>query len=186
MSPLSLATTTLALALMTCPLTIAFAPVPTTTSAAALGSCLQATRRDSLAFCFAALVVVPTTARADLNFENVQDLLKDNKQSQEEYIPASARPKYLTEPTDEFKENERVSMAFKREQLQRKKEFQRVLDKLQDDPPDAAVMADDLEELRRLVRAGYGLPQGINKQDVVKQVRLKKAKKFWPTIVEIG
>jgi hypothetical protein len=182
MNPFSLAT--LALALTPCPWAMAFAP--TTTSTAIHSCCLQATRRDCFAFCSAALVVAPTMARADLNFENVQDLLNAN--SQQEYVPSdsAARPKYLTEPTDEFKENERISMAFKREQLQRKQEFQRILDKLQNDPADAAVMAGDLEELRRLVRVGGGLPLGITKQNVVKQVRLKKAKKFWPTIVEIG
>lgn len=155
-------------------------------------TCLQASRRDCLGFAATAAVTAlfpAAPARADLDYGRIQDLMKD--QSPEVYAPASTptgtgRPKYLTEPTEEFKENERKSSEFKREQLLRKQEFVKVLDKLQTDPNDENALAGDLDQLRELVRANSGLPLGINKQEVVKQVRRRKAKKFWPTGVEIA
>ena len=149
---------------------------------------LEASRRKWMST--AACWVLPTPALADLDFERVQDLLKDVPQgATTDYSTenqATSRPKWLTEPTDEFKENERKSGDFKRLQLQRKQEFTRILEKLQNAPPTELALTSDLDELRRLIRVGRGLPLGIKREDVVKQVRRRKAQKFWPVNVEIA
>ena len=183
------------------PTAMAFAPQQQLQSQSHLSSihntCLRASRRDCLnwASLSAAAVTLaaftgPQAANAELDYERIQDLLKDAPQGQE-YAPANAptpgaRPKWLTEPTEDFKENERKSSDFKRQQLKIKAQAQKILDQLQDEPNSEDAIAGDLDALRRLVRSNGGLPLGITKDDVVKQVRRKKAKKYWPTNVEIA
>jgi hypothetical protein len=140
----------------------AFAPTQqqqtTTTSA------LSASRRDvfgTLALGVAA-VVVPQAAFAD------------------------ARPMYLAEPTDEFKENEAKAMAFKREQLALKKEFMAALEGFTAKPNDEEALAGGIKDLQMLVKKDRGMPAGIVKDDMVKIIRAKKAKGFWPTSVEVA
>jgi len=99
---------------------------------------------------------------------------------------AEPRPTYLTEPTEEFKENERKAMEFRRQQLEIKKKFITVLDRLNNTSKTEAELENDLKELRTLVTQTGGLPNGLKKDDVVKQVRAKKSKGFWPTNVEIA
>lgn len=99
---------------------------------------------------------------------------------------AEPRPMYLTEPTDEFKENEAKAAEFKRKQLQTKREFLAALDKLSEEPNDADAMVSDLKEIRGLVAKTGGLPLGIKKEEMFKIIRSKKAKGFWPTPVEVA
>lgn len=153
-------------------------------------TCLSATRRDFVVAAVAAATTtfsLPQTARADIDFDKVQDLLKSSQQpGVYEYSTPSRRPKYLMDPTEEFKENERKASDFKRAQLQEKQKFVKILEKLQEDPNDEAELAGDLDQLRQLVRTGGGLPLGITKEDVIKQVRRRKAKRYWPINVEIA
>lgn len=143
------------------------------------------------------LLTGSTTASAanEVDFSKVQDLLGSGGDGGGSTGSSAAalyeqrstkRPTFLTDPTEEFKANEAKSMDFKRAQLQAKMEFQNALDKLQTDPNDGDMLAKDLDELRYLVDKNIGLPLGITKEDVVKQVRRRKAKKFWPTDVEIA
>lgn len=96
------------------------------------------------------------------------------------------RPEYLTEPTDEFKESERQRDEFRRKQLLIKKKFNTVLDRLTFESQSEQELVDDLKELRSLVIATEGLPLGIKKDELIKIIRAKKAKGFWPTNVEIA
>jgi hypothetical protein len=144
--------------------TAAAAFAPTTQQETTTNSALSASRRDifgALAFGVAA-VVVPQTSFAD------------------------ARPMYLVEPTDEFKENEAKSMAFKREQLRLKKEFISALEQFTETPNDEEALAKDIKDLQMLVKKDGGLPMGIVKDDMVKIIRSKKSKGFWPTSVEVA
>jgi hypothetical protein len=151
-------------------------------------------RRDvlkhSLAAALTAAVMSKNSATAsaagEIDFAKVQDLLGDTAMTSPEAYSSTRRPMYLTEPTDEFKANEAKTSEFKRAQLARKRQFQTILDKLQSDPNDAAMLEQDLDDMRKLVTAGLGLPLGITKQDVISQVRRRKATKFWPTRVEIA
>lgn len=156
----------------------------------------QLPRRDMLASGLlaglSALTAGTTAAQAanEVDFGKVQDLLGQdyNQYGSSGNIapPSGKRPTFLTDPTQEFKDNESKAADFKRAQLKAKLEFQAALDKLQTDPNDGEALAKDLDELRYLVKKNTGLPEGISKQDVVKQVRRRKAKKFWPTDVEIA
>ena len=97
---------------------------------------------------------------------------------------ASYSQTYLTEPTDEFKANEERAMAFKREQLKEKQAFNTVLTRLATESKTEDQLVADLKELKFLTIKSGGLPAGLKKDDLVKQVRSKKAKGFWPTAVE--
>lgn len=106
-------------------------------------------------------------------------------------IPEATRaveeqPMWLSEPTEEFKENERKAMEFRKAQLAVKQKFVGALNKLSDERNDEAALRSDMEDLQRLVIQTKGLPLGIKKQDMFKQIRAKKAKGFWPTSVEIA
>ncbi len=104
--------------------------------------------------------------------------------------PAFARreplPEYLTEPTDEFKESERQRDEFRRKQLAIKRKFNTVLDRLTFESKTEEELVNDLKELRYLVIETEGLPLGIKKEEMIKIIRAKKAKGFWPTNVEIA
>jgi len=94
------------------------------------------------------------------------------------------RPTYLTEPTDEFKESERQRMEFRREQLIQKQKMVVLLEKLVSESNDEEALVQDLTDLRTLVIQIGGMPLGIKRDDLIKQVRSKKAKGYWPTSVE--
>ena len=101
--------------------------------------------------------------------------------------PALAeRPTYLSEPTEEFKESERQRAEFRKQQFVVKQKFVVVLDRLNNESKTEEQLEGDLKELKSLVINTGGLPLGILKEDLVKQVRAKKAKGFWPTNVEIA
>jgi hypothetical protein len=95
-------------------------------------------------------------------------------------------PEYLTEPTEAFKESERQRDEFRRAQLQIKREFNTVLDRFTFESKSEEELINDLKELRYLVKKTEGLPLGIKKDEMVKIIRAKKAKGFWPTDVEIA
>jgi hypothetical protein len=145
-------------------------------------------RRDACLGVVAVLVgASPANAAADVDYARIQDLLKGtDAMSPYEVAPPGTRPKYLVEPTAEFKENEAKASEFKRIQLQGKKAFLDILEKLETDPNDESMLAKDLDDMRRLVKKNYGLPLGITKDELVKRVRRRKAKKFWPTQVEVA
>lgn len=101
--------------------------------------------------------------------------------------PSLALETYLTEPTEEFKENERKAMEFRRQQLEIKQKFTTVLTRLNSaECKTEQDIVDALKELRALVVSTGGLPGGLKKEDLIKQVRSKKAKGFWPTNAEIA
>jgi len=93
-------------------------------------------------------------------------------------------PEYLTEPTEAFKESERQRDEFPRNQLIVKRKFNTVLDRLTFESKTQEEIIADLKELRYLVIETEGLPLGIKKDEMVKIIRAKKAKGFWPTEVE--
>jgi hypothetical protein len=99
---------------------------------------------------------------------------------------ADARPMYLTEPTDEFKENEEKAAAFKRANLANKKELAAAVDKLLSEADDADALVKDLKDIQNLIAKFGGLPVGFKKEELFKTIRSKKAKGFWPTPVEVG
>jgi hypothetical protein len=96
------------------------------------------------------------------------------------------RPTYLSEPTEEFKESERQRAEFRKQQIVIKQKFVVVLDRLNNESKTEEQLEGDLKELTSLVISTGGLPLGITKEDVVKKVRAKKSKGFWPTNVEIA
>jgi hypothetical protein len=170
--------------------------VPTTTTTSSTSSTtLHAvvSRRDCWKSVVAAAVTatVASTVRvspahAALNFDQVQDLLGTPQDTAAAWSGGGGRPTFLTEPTAEFKENEAKAGIFKRKQLQVKQAFTTALDKIATDPNDENALALDLDELRRQVKNGGGLPEGIVKDDVVRQIRRRKSKKYWPVNVEIA
>jgi hypothetical protein len=99
---------------------------------------------------------------------------------------AEPRPIYLTEPTDEFRENEAKAMEFKRGQLMLKKEFLALMEKLPSEPNDEDVLVKDIHDFQMLVKKTQGLPVGLKKEELFKAIRSKKAKGYWPTSVEIA
>jgi hypothetical protein len=99
---------------------------------------------------------------------------------------AEPRPMYLTEPTDEFKENEAKSAAFKRGQILAKKDLAAAVDKLLSEADDADALVKDIKDIQALIAKGGGLPVGFKKDVLYKTIRSKKAKGFWPTPVEVA
>ncbi|GKY94785.1 hypothetical protein MPSEU_000443600 [Mayamaea pseudoterrestris] len=148
-------------------------------------------RRNMLTFAAATITcLLPAlNANADIDYAKVQDLLGrpdgESSAAPQSYSP-SGRPTYLTEPTTEFKNNEARASEFKRKQIKIKQEFAALLDKLDTDPNDQDLLARDLDALRTSVRVNNGLPLGITKEELVKRVRRRKAKRFWPVQVEIA
>lgn len=155
---------------------------------------LQATRRQVGSAAVAAVLssLLPVqSAHADVDYSKVQDLLGSSDSAA--YIPqqgaapsGSKRPTYLTEPTAEFKENESKSTEFKRKNLQTKQSFVAAMGQLETVPNNEEALAKVLDEMRYMVKGNAGLPTGITKEEVVKACRRRKAKKFWPTSVEIA
>lgn len=145
-------------------------------------------RRQVLAIASASIVAssrVPS-ARADIDYSKIQDLLGTPDTNQQTYTPGGPRPTWLTEPTEEFRANEIKATEFKRAQLQAKANFIAALEKLETDPNDEDLLAKDLDQMRYMVRSGGGLPLGVTKEELIKRVRRRKAKRFWPTTVEIA
>ena len=137
------------------------------------------------------LVRAPERAVADVDYARVQDLLGNSDSAV--YVPqgsaaptAGKRPTYLKEPTAEFKESESKATDFKRKNLQAKQAFAAVLEKMETTPNDEEALAKVLDDMRYKVKANGGLPIGITKDEVVKACRRRKAKRFWPTTVEIA
>lgn len=130
-------------------------------------------RRDAISTLFSGIAIATATATTTLTTTPQ---------------PALARreplPEYLTEPTDEFKESERQRDEFRRKQLIVKREFNTILDRFTFESKTEEELVTDLKELRALVTATEGLPLGIKKEEMVKIIRAKKAKGFWPTNVE--
>jgi hypothetical protein len=152
---------------------------------------LQASRRDVLtvsASAAASVLLFPNArANADIDYEKIQDLLgRPDGSAPSVTYTASGRPTYLVEPTDEFKTNEAKASDFKRKQIQRKQDFIALLDKLDIDPNDQDLLAADLDALRNNIRSNNGLPLGITKTELVKRIRRRKAKRYWPVQVEIA
>lgn len=132
------------------------------------------------------VAAAPWSAGADIDYSKVQDLLGSPDGSETQTYSPSGRPTYLTEPTEEFKRNEAKATQFKQAQIQRKKAFLALLDKLDSDPNDQELLAKDLDEMRRSIREAGGLPLGITKEELVKRIRRRKAKRYWPVQVEIA
>jgi hypothetical protein len=152
---------------------------------------LSASRRDTLAQVMAVgtTLFTPQLASAEIDYAKVQDLLGNSVNSQiQSYTPTTGRPTWLTEPTEDFKLNEQKASDFKRKQVQQKADFQKQLDLLQETANDEAALLEILDNLRMQVKLIGGLPTGIVKEDLVKQIRRRKARKpkFWPTEVEIA
>ena len=178
-------------------LTEGFSVVGPSTSRRGASVELHASRRDilqSLVVGGAAVVVgSPATAQAatEIDYSRIQDLLGSSDaamgSSSSSYAPQPGkRPTYLTEPTDDFKQSEAKATEFKRQNLIQKQEFQGMIDRFDSAPNDEAALADSLDEMRRFIRRASGLPQGITKQELITTIRRRKAKKYWPTNVEIA
>mmetsp|Transcript_21831 Transcript_21831/g.60690 ORF Transcript_21831/g.60690 Transcript_21831/m.60690 type:complete len:217 (+) Transcript_21831:99-749(+) len=129
-------------------------------------------------------------ASNEVDFSKIQDLLGSSEASVTNYEAmkksAGKRPTYLTEPTEEFKQNEARAAEFKREQLKKKREFITILEKMGTDPNDEKLLAGNMDQMRRYIKVNGGLPLGITKKEVITVIRQRKAKKFWPTNVEIA
>jgi hypothetical protein len=148
----------------------------------------------------APLAQQPQPAAADVDYSRIQDLLGPGGDYATTYSPNAAattaaggggtstkRPTYLTEPTDEFKASEAKATEFRRKNLKIVQQFNALLDAVGTVPnDDETKLATTLDELRRLVKANGGLPIGITKDDIVKTCRRRKAKKYWPTTVEVA
>jgi len=100
--------------------------------------------------------------------------------------PASAayEQTWLTEPTEEFKENEARAAEFKKKEIMAKKEFNAAIDNIVNVAQTEEELVKGINELTRLVAQFGGLPTGLSKEDMYKKIRSKKAKGFWPTAVE--
>jgi hypothetical protein len=163
--------------------------------------CWKAAATRTAAFVVAAAATATATtavslpvqsANAALSYDQVQDLLGTPDKTSAAFESGGAsnggRPTFLVEPTEEFKANEAKATIFKRQQLQAKQAFALVQEKITTDPNDETALAQDLDEMRRLVKKGGGLPAGILKDDVIRSVRRRKSKKpkFWPVNCEIA
>jgi len=127
-------------------------------------------RRDALSFLTTrASLIVPLIATIASNPQSVL-----------------AGPEYLSEPSDEFKESERQRDEFRRAQIKIKLDFSKVLVRFTGQPDDENALKGDIDALRELVNKTGGLPLGIKKDDIVKIVRARKARGYWPTNVEIS
>lgn len=146
-------------------------------------------RRHFLGFIGGSMIIAPSSVHAEIDYAKIQDLLGETSAGQLQYTPdANRRPTYLTEPTAEFSANEKKATEFKRQAIQRKKEFQAILDQLDTAPNDEATLTKIMDNLRYSVEKQKGLPEGITKDLLVKQIRLRKNRKprYWPTEVEIA
>jgi hypothetical protein len=135
----------------------------------------------------------PQPAHADVDYSRIQDLLGPGGDYATTYSPNAAavtgttkRPTYLTEPTDEFKASEAKATEFRRKNTQVVAQFNALLEAVGSVPNDETKLAATLDQVRRLVKANGGLPIGITKDDIVKTCRRRKAKKYWPTTVEVA
>ena len=137
------------------------APSPTFTTSTSLQATVS--RRDSFATILSTAALVASSPAA-LAREPTQE--------------------YLTEPTEAFKESERQRDEFRRNQLIIKKKFNLVLDRLTFESKTEEEIIADLKELKALVITTEGMPLGVKKDEMVKIIRAKKAKGFWPTDVE--
>jgi hypothetical protein len=162
----------------------------TTTALHANNSRRDVVRSAALLLGYCSLSVITPGARAELDYSKIQDLLGTSDQNAVYYAPQQQqpgkRPSWLTEPTEEFKENESKAAEFKRKNLQMKQKFASTLDVVTTAPNSETTLVETLDELRRMVKANGGLPIGITKEEIVKTCRRRKSKKYWPTSVEIA
>lgn len=177
---------------------VEFHPTTATTKvpSAAQTTRLHENRRDFVAngaAAFTSLVGIitmtqqPQRASADVDYSKIQDLLGPGGDlATYQPVPDGKRPTWLTEPTADFRESEEKALEFKRKNLLVQKQFEAILDKVTTAPNNETVLVEALDELRRLVKATGGLPTGITKDQLVKTCRRRKAKKYWPTVVEIA
>jgi hypothetical protein len=124
-----------------------------------------------------------------IDYSYLQDLLgkpDSSKPLTQTYVPKGSRPTYLVDPTEEFKANEAKAMDFKRAQIEQKKSFLAALEKFESDPNDEKLLSGGLDSLRKMVRAQSGLPLGVTKDELVKRIRRRKAKRYWTTGIEIA
>lgn len=148
----------------------------TSTTSLSMSTDSNSNRRQAISSIFSGITIATATATA-------ASLL----QTQPAFAAArQPLPEYLTEPTEEFKESERQRDEFRRKQLTIKRKFNTVLDRFTFESNAEEELINDLKELRYLVIETEGLPLGIKKEEVVKIIRAKKAKGFWPTDVEIA
>uniref|UniRef100_A0A7S2V3N6 Uncharacterized protein n=1 Tax=Fibrocapsa japonica TaxID=94617 RepID=A0A7S2V3N6_9STRA len=98
-----------------------------------------------------------------------------------------AKLEYLAEPTEEFKALEEKNAAFKQKQIAVKKLFREQLDKLAAASSEAELV-DAIDSLADLVLQEQGLPAGLKKEALVKEIRVSKSKfttsGLWTTLVE--
>merc|ERR1711865_103302 len=99
---------------------------------------------------------------------------------------AEPRPTYLSEPTEEFLDNEKKAMEFKRKEIMLKKEFNALLDKFLGEADDEEALVQDINALQKQVAKAGGLPAGLKKEELFKMIRSKKGKGFWPTRAEVA
>jgi hypothetical protein len=153
-----------------------------------VSTALSASRRDFLLLHTLPLLSLPIVANAEgtIDYSRIQDLLGSDATTLYAPPEPGKRPTYLTEPTEEFKANESKAAEFRRKNLQAKKEFADLLNRVTDAPNDEGALLAALDEMRRTVRKNAGLPIGITKEEVIKTCRRRKAKKYWPTNVEIA
>jgi hypothetical protein len=141
-----------------------------------------------------AMVLLPMISTVSvslaLDFDQIQDLLGPSNGYESSYNTVESsegrRPQFLTEPTDEFKENEQKAAIFRQNLKLYQQEFTVLLNKITTDPNDEKVLVHDLDQLRLLVQQHHGLPTGTLKDDVIRVCRRRKALKYWPTNVEIS
>uniref|UniRef100_A0A7S2R040 Plastid lipid-associated protein/fibrillin conserved domain-containing protein n=1 Tax=Eucampia antarctica TaxID=49252 RepID=A0A7S2R040_9STRA len=97
------------------------------------------------------------------------------------FAASAQKTVYLTEPTDEFKESEKQRMEFRQTQFRLKTAMQTLLDRIAKEDDTEAPLVSDLEALQDLIVKIGGMPLGIKRDDLVKQVRSRKAKGPWGT-----
>lgn len=148
-----------------------------------------ATQLEMMTVLLASSAAKSDAADDTIDYSYLQDLLGTTDASKpvtQTYVPKGSRPTYLVDPTEDFKANEAKAMAFRRSQLEQKKSFLAVLEKFENDPNDESLLSTGLDNMRKLVRAQNGLPLGVTKEDLVKRIRRRKAKRYWTTGIEIA
>jgi len=100
-------------------------------------------------------------------------------------MPVLAKgPEYLSDPTEDFKESERQRSEFRMAQIKVKKLFVDNLERITTTAKSEEDLKKALEDFKQLIADSGGLPLGIKKDDIVKQIRAKKGAGFWPTSAE--
>ena len=132
------------------------------------------------------------TSNDAIDYAKIQDLLgntETNNYNSYNTDAATKRPTYLTEPTEDFKQNEIKASNFKRQQLLQKQEFLKSLTAISENTSED-VLIDNFDRMRKFVQQYKGLPQDVTKDYCVKIIRSRKRvllkEKLWTTNVEIA